>query len=92
VAFSGNIRAFVDLRHFAVTATVAGVSVSGHFDRAYAEFGGISGTAPAFHCILADLPSIYVDQQLVIEGVGSFRIRVGEPDGAGMVTLILEEL
>jgi len=60
------------------------------FDREFIEFGEVEGFAPIATCPLADVPGI--DHDAVLSDAGDVYRVVGiEPDGQGLVRLILEE-
>lgn len=73
----------------------AGVTVEGLFDQPYAEaFDLITGSKPSFRALAAALPAITIGVTTVeistVAVVGTYTISESQPDGAGMVTLILE--
>lgn len=94
MAFTENLSAFLDTAAgFAVTATYdSRFTVDGIFDAGYAEAAlatvGIGGVEPRFLCRAADVDDDPADKTLVI-GTTSYTIVRGEPDGTGMVNLIL---
>ena len=74
------------------TATLNGVEVVGMFDNAYhaGDIGiGMASTQPAFTTLTANVVGEAVGQLLVIHGT-SYYVAAPEPDGTGMILLLLE--
>lgn len=90
MAFTEPRRVFMDARHFATAATVGASTVYGHFDDDYAEFADIEGSAPAFHCLDADLPAGTAHGDTLVHASKTYTIRGIQPDGTGFTTLRLE--
>jgi hypothetical protein len=92
VAFTEPLAAFFDLDGFAVSATLAGVSVTGIFDNDYFEpMGGeMQGATPVFTLPTASASSAAHGQSLVI-GATTYKVRGVEPDGTGVTLLRLEK-
>ena len=90
MAFTEPIASFFGTDDFAVTATLAGVSVTGIFDNGYAEpFGEVEGRQPTFLLPTASAPIVAHGQSLVI-GAATYKVRGVEPDGTGVTLLKLE--
>jgi len=90
VAFVEPIAAFFNTDEFAVSATLAGVSVTGIFDNGYFEpFGEVEGRQPTFTLPTSSAPSAAHGQALVI-GAATYKVRGVEPDGTGVTVLRLE--
>ena len=76
---------------FGDAATLDGVAVRGIFERPYAEQFGMASAEPTFL-----VPAAAVAHQgsvLVIQegpGAGTWRVRVPQPDGTGLLLLPLE--
>lgn len=69
-----------------------GVVVDGVFDNAYAiAFDALAGTAPMFRCEAPAVSSVTVGQGVSIGGVG-YEVVDLQPDGAGVVRMILEKV
>lgn len=86
---------FFDVAEHAVEATYDGGTIKGIFQAAFLpiDVGGyqqIEGTAPRFTCAEADVPAADHGKTLTIDGV-TYRITGTEPDGTGLVTLILQK-
>jgi hypothetical protein len=74
-------------------ATLNGVPVRGVFEAPSAQPLGVASVDPAF--LMRSTPLAVKGATLVIpegEGVGQWRVRAVEPDGTGMVALVLEQL
>ena len=86
---------FFNVDDFGVAATYAGGTVNGIFDNEYfeADAGGMVAVAiqqPRFLCRAADVSSAAEGDAIVINSV-DYTIRIVQPDGTGMTTLVLEE-
>ncbi len=74
-----------------VDATISASTVSGVFDDGYAEAFGLSaGSKPTFLCNAADLPSITLGTTEITINAVDYTIVEQQPDGMGLVTLMLE--
>lgn len=92
MAFTEPIAGFFGTDGFAVSATLAGVAVTGIFDAAYYEpLGEVQGRQPMFMLPTASAPSAVHGQSLVI-GATTYTVRGVEPDGTGVTVLRLEEV
>lgn len=78
---------FVDM---GVAATIGAGSVMGMFDDAYQDALGIGGSAPVFTCAASDVSSVTTGTALTIGGVG-YTVASKQPDGTGIVRLVLQE-
>jgi hypothetical protein len=91
VAFTEPLAAFFDTDGFAVSATLAGVSVTGIFDNEYYEpMGEVQGASPVFTLPTASASTAAHGQSLVI-GATTYKVRGVEPDGTGVTLLRLEK-
>lgn len=86
---------FFSVDDFGVAATYAGGTVNGIFDNEFfeADAGGMVAVAiqqPRFLCRTADVSAAAEGDAIVINSV-DYTIRVVQPDGTGMTTLVLEE-
>lgn len=82
---------FFNTDEFAVEATIGTTAVKGIFDNAYAgalEYA--AGTKPVFLCNSADLPAITLGTTTLAIGAATYTIVGREPDGHGLVSLVLE--
>jgi Phage Head-Tail Attachment. len=88
-----DIPALMNTDEFAVTGTLAGVTVRGIFDADHvvAEVGaaGMAACAPAFTLPTASVPAAPVGKALALPA-GNFRIAEHRPDGTGVSALLLE--
>ncbi|MBL1293073.1 MAG: hypothetical protein COB61_004290 [Thiotrichales bacterium] len=75
----------------ALTHPANAVPVVVIFDREFIDFGEVEGFSPAATCPLAHVPGI--EHGALLSEAGDLYSVVGiEPDGQGLVRLILEEL
>jgi len=81
--------AIVDALGETVTITGRG-TVVGVFDERYDEALSMQGTVPMFEYLDADLPALAAGDELIRAGT-SYTVRIKQPDGTGMVTLVLEQ-
>lgn len=88
--------AFVNPDEFGVAATYKGITtVNGIFDTRFIEAldgsgAGVSARQPMFTCQESDLDGAAQGDALVINGT-AYTILESEPDGTGMIVLILEQ-
>jgi hypothetical protein len=91
MAFTEDLSPFFSTSDFAVTATLAGVTVTGIFDASYYEaLSDVQGRQPVFSLPTSSAPSAAHGQALVI-GARTYKVRGVEPDGTGITVLRLEE-
>lgn len=92
--FAEDLAPFFDTAGFAVSATLAGQSVRGIFDRDYAEaslgFGAAAGGRSSF-ILPSSSAGIAIGAVLVVPGVGTFKVAEIQPDGTGVTQLFLEK-
>lgn len=75
-----------------VTATVGGVGVGGIFDAAYASAFDLSvGVKPAIHCAHASVPGVAEGTAVTVNDV-NYTVADVQPDGTGLVLLVLEKV
>ena len=86
--------AFLDDRDFGAVATWQGTQVKGLLDKPYqAAFEGtapLEAARPVFTCRESDVSGVAHGQSLTVGGV-SYTIRGVQPDGTGLILLVLEE-
>lgn len=94
--FAEDLAVFFDVDEFAWAATWSGAPaapVAGIFDAEYQLVAlgtpGIEGAAPVFLCAAAAVPGATHGQTLTIDGT-VYTIRGVQPDGTGLVLLILQ--
>jgi hypothetical protein len=91
MAMTEDLTAFFDPDEFAVSATLAGVPVTGIFDNAFDEQAlamGLAGTVPLFTLASGSVPSPVVGQPLVYGGT-TYTVVETLPDGTGITRLRL---
>ena len=92
--FAEDLALFFDTAGFAVSATLAGQSVRGIFDRDFAEanigFGSAAGGRSSF-TLSSSSAGIAIGASLVIPSIGSFTVAEIQPDGTGVTVLMLEK-
>lgn len=91
MAFTEDLAPFFSTADFAVSGTLAGLSVTGIFDAQYFDgLGEVEGRQPTFVLPTASASSAAHGQTLVI-GAKTYKVRGVEPDGTGITLLRLEE-
>ncbi len=96
MAFTEDLTEFLDTTHgFAVAATYNGTTtVNGIFDDEYFEVGigtpGVEGSQPSFICRAADVSAAVQGDTLLI-GSTTYTVVNVQPDGTGMIRLVLRE-
>ena len=87
-----NAAAFAKLAD-AVT-TISSVDIDVIFDNDYeladTGFSGFAASAPAIHCLASDVSTVVNDQSILVDG-NAYKIAGIEPDGDGIVTLVLKK-
>lgn len=91
MAFTEPLAGYFGTDDFAVSATLAGVAVTGIFDARYYEpLGTVEGSQPMFMLPTASAPSAAHGQALVVNG-RTYTVVGVEPDGTGVTLLRLAE-
>jgi hypothetical protein len=97
MAMVEDTSVFFSTAEFADTATLNGVGVTGIFDNGYEHGGaglsGMSSSQPAFTLPASSVPAGLVGKAFVVLtgiGVGNYQVVESQPDGTGMVVLLLE--
>jgi hypothetical protein len=91
MAFTEDLSPFFDTDEFAVSALWNGTTtVPVIFDNAYDEGIGMAALLPIVTGKAADFPGVAAGQTLLINGV-TYKIDTPQPDGTGLVTLILKK-
>lgn len=91
MAFTEPLAGFFGTDGFAVSATLAGVTVTGIFDARYYEpMGMVEGSSPTFLLPTSSAPSAAHGQAFVVNGRAYTVVGV-EPDGTGVTLLKLAD-
>lgn len=72
------------------TFIINGFSVDGTFDNEFVSVGMVESQAPVFQCRESDIGSVSHGMTVVSDSV-NYKIRGLQPDGTGMIKLILEK-
>ena len=86
-----DFTAFFNAAEFASPATLAGVAVTGIFDKAYIDLdagGSLAGTTPVFTLASSAVPANVAGAALVVGGV-TYKVVEPMPDGTGVTMLRL---
>lgn len=99
MAFSEDLTVFFDTEDFADNATYTRnfyphpsaetTTISGVFNDDFVEFDGVMSSSPVFICAASDVNADPQDDYLTHAGT-EYRIREFNPDGSGLILLILE--
>ena len=93
--FTEDLEAFCDADEFGTQTAytpqgaASSISVNGIFDNGYREDLGMEGARPRLLCPHAKVPAVRRGDAFVINGV-RYLVVTPEPDGTGMVNLVLE--
>jgi hypothetical protein len=88
---STDLSGFFDTDQFAIAGTYDGsTTVNGILDRDYVEIGNVEGEFPVFTCVASDVSGVVHGKTLVANST-SYVVRGAQPDGTGLITLVLEE-
>jgi hypothetical protein len=90
MAFTEDLGAFLLTDDFAITVTIGGASVNGLWDNADAITFNVAGTKPTFLCKESDVAAISIGTTTLTNGSTVYTIIDSQPDGHGLVSLILE--
>lgn len=74
---------------FAIAATVDGVACHGIFNAPYRDNFGVAGNSPELIVAAEDLPDVATGQSVSLP-TGDYTVRAIEPEGTGLLKLILE--
>jgi len=91
VALVENLLEFLELDFNGENVTVDGNPVVGMFDKEFAAALDIEGDLPVLICREADVSSAAHGTAVVRSGT-SYTVVGMQPDGAGMIALILEQV
>lgn len=84
-----DFTAFLNTSEHATTAVYKTTAVEGIFEDLYVEVNGVESLKPTFLVNVAAVPNIKRDNTLRINNV-EYRVAGQQPDGTGMVLVILE--
>lgn len=84
-----DFTVFFNVEEHGTTASYDGTDIVGVFDREYADVLGMEASAPTFTCAASDVPGVAHNDTLTIDG-DVYTVRSVQPDGTGVVVLILE--
>lgn len=87
--FAEDLSVFFDTDDFAVEVTLDGTSVNGIFGEESVEVNFVQTTAPSFTYRHAD-KAVAIDSTLV-NGATTYKVKNMQPDGTGLMLLILEK-
>lgn len=95
VETADELAVFFSIDDFGVAASYNGGTVNGIFDNEFfeADAGGMVAVAiqqPRFLCRTSDVSGAAEGDAITINSIG-YTIRVVQPDGTGLTTLVLEE-
>ena len=85
-----DLATFVSPDEFGTAAVIGTATVHGLFDRRYVESNDTAGYKPVFMCAESDVSDIEQGDAVTIASVG-YTVASVEPDGTGMVRLVLME-
>lgn len=85
-----DFTAFFNTDEHATAATYEGSTVNGVFDREYSAVLGLEANTPTFTCDESDVSDIAHGDTITIDGT-DYTVREIQPDGTGVVVLVLEE-
>lgn len=82
---------FLNTDDFGIVATYQGSSINGIFDFQFVEINGVEATRPTFLTTVKDMPDNPHDNTIVIDSI-NYTIIGHQPDGVGIILLILERV
>lgn len=84
-----DLDVFLDDDDFAITATIIGLPVVGIMSEEYVQVNFVESKKPVFDCKEEDIYGVTHGSSL-IAGDDAYQVVGIQPDGSGMVKLILE--
>lgn len=96
-AIDARVMARLKARGLTDVAVIGGTEIDGYFMRDYVTQGGgddvVAGARVAFDCRADDLPQLFENDELEVQGYGKFRyLHTEGPDDGGRVVLVLGEI
>ena len=85
-----DFTAFFDTDEHATAATYNASTVNGIFEDQFVSVGGIESSKPTFTCAEADVTGIKNGDTLIVNSV-DYKVVGTQPDGTGMMFLVLQE-
>ena len=87
--FAEDLSVFIDTDDFASAASINGLTVNGIFGNEFIQVDFVESKKPVFECAAADVVGIAHGDTVTISS-DTYKVRGIQPDGTGMVKLILE--
>jgi len=87
--FSEDLSIFMDTEDFATAADINGSTVNGILGNEFVQVDYVESKAPAFECAAADVVGVAHGDTVTISS-DSYKVRGIQPDGTGLVKLIME--
>lgn len=88
--FAENLAPFFNVAEFADAATLDGAPVNGIFENGYSEVFGMSTHDARFTCAASAATAAATTASVLVVRATTYRVRSVQPDGTGVVTLLLE--
>ena len=82
---------FVNTDDFGIAATYRGSSINGILGDEFVELNGIESTRPAYLTLTTNIPNDPHGNTLVVDDI-NYNIVGHQPDGTGLILLILERV
>lgn len=87
--FTEDLSVFTDTGDFASSASINGSTVNGILGNEFVQVDYVESQKPVFECAAADIPGIAHGDTVAVSS-DTYKVRGIQPDGTGMVKLILE--
>ena len=88
--FTENLSEFFDVDEMAEIGLIKSFKIAGIFDNQYIDIHGVEGFRPIFVCSEKLLPPYKHGDEMIINN-NDFHIVGAQPDGTGLISLILEK-
>jgi len=88
--FKEDLGEFFNDDEMADSAIISGSDVLGIFDNQFAEVHGIESMRPIFTCPESDVLNVKHGDELSIDS-SSYKVVGTQPDGTGLISLVLEK-
>lgn len=87
--FAEDLSVFTDTDDFGITASINGASVNGIFGNEFVQVDFVESQSPIFECDAAYVVGVAHGDTVTISS-STYKVRGIQPDGTGLVKLVLE--
>lgn len=88
--FKEDLSEFFDSSELSEAATIGVSTVHGIMETQFVEVNGIEGVRPVFTCAANQVEKMVYKQTIEVAGI-TYKVAGRQPDGTGLISLILEQ-